>query len=196
MFWRTMYSPSCPPSANAYSSLCFIELFCLWGQHLWLCGCGRIAAASLCGHFSLWSFLHHCGQHLLPFSCLFRLPNAGFIISHKQRGAVKSSFLVVLRDKYFYIFAFICFTEDVKLLTPPASGRSSVSTVAESSAGSRSWRSQIPSQLGVPASPELLRSFAPQVSWWSLSSAPINWNLGLFFDLTPESLTQTCVCVS
>lgn len=109
MFQRTMYSPSCPPSANAYPSLCFIEPFCLWVQHLWLCGCGRIAAASLCGHFSLWSFLYHCGQHLLPFSCLFRLPNAGFVISHKQTRAVKSSFLVVPRDKYFYIVCFHIF---------------------------------------------------------------------------------------
>lgn len=104
-----MYSPSCPPTANAYASLYFIERSVFEDSISDCVGGGRIAAASLCGHFSPWSFLHHCGQHLLPFSCLFRLPNAGFIISHKHTRAVRSTFLVVPRDKYFYIVRFHIF---------------------------------------------------------------------------------------
>lgn len=109
IFRRTMYSPSCPPTANAYASLYFIERSVFEDSISDCVGGGRIAAASLCGHFSPWSFLHHCGQHLLPFSCLFRLPNAGFIISHKHTRAVRSTFLVVPRDKYFYIVRFHIF---------------------------------------------------------------------------------------
>lgn len=109
---------ACSP-ANANASLYFLKLLSLWGQHFRLQGRWWMQLLPAWALFSR-SFLRSYGQHLLPSSCLFRLPSAGLSIWQKHTHAIWSTgFLIVARDKYFYIVCFPVFHWVYDLPAPP-----------------------------------------------------------------------------